>query len=156
MEEVARCPGVQPRIAGATRAAPYRAAKEYSYRSRQVAGDGWVMIGDAWGFLDPLYSSGVLLALKSGQLAADTIAEGLAAGDQLHPLQQAFHEEHALQCGFCTPGFLMSLDAFLREHPDPTDDQIREQLSGNLCRCTGYWPIHAAGKKAARRMRGEA
>ena len=82
--------------------------------------------------------------------------EGLAAGDQLHPLQQAFHEEHALQCGFCTPGFLMSLDAFLREHPDPTDDQIREQLSGNLCRCTGYWPIHAAVKKAARRMREKA
>ena len=82
--------------------------------------------------------------------------EGLATGDRLHPLQQAFHEEHALQCGFCTPGFLMSLEAFLREYPDPTDDQIREALSGNLCRCTGYWPIHAAVKKAARRMRGEA
>ena len=79
--------------------------------------------------------------------------EGLAAGDQLHPLQQAFHEEHALQCGFCTPGFLMSLEAFLRENLDPTDDQIREALSGNLCRCTGYWPIHAAVKKAAKRMR---
>ena len=61
-EEVAKCPGVQPRIANAERVAPYRAAKEYSYRSKQVAGDGWVLVGDAFGFLDPLYSSGVLLA----------------------------------------------------------------------------------------------
>ncbi len=80
-EEVARCPGVQPRIAAAERVAPFRAAKEYSYRSRQVAGDGWVLVGDAFGFLDPLYSSGVLLALVSGAKAADCIAAGLAAGD---------------------------------------------------------------------------
>ncbi|HVX12635.1 MAG TPA: NAD(P)/FAD-dependent oxidoreductase [Pirellulales bacterium] len=80
-EEVARCPGLQPRLAGAERAAPFYAAKEYSYRSRQAAGDGWVLVGDAFGFLDPLYSSGVLLALKSGQLAADAIAEGLGRGD---------------------------------------------------------------------------
>ncbi|HQU41362.1 MAG TPA: NAD(P)/FAD-dependent oxidoreductase, partial [Pirellulales bacterium] len=80
-EEVARCPGLQPRLAGAKRAAPFYAAKEYSYRSRQAAGNGWVLVGDAFGFLDPLYSSGVLLALKSGQLAADAVAEGLAKGD---------------------------------------------------------------------------
>ncbi len=79
--------------------------------------------------------------------------EGLADGDKLHPLQQAFHEAHALQCGFCTPGFLMSLSAFLEENPDPSDEQIREALSGNLCRCTGYWPIHAAVKAAAKAMR---
>jgi flavin-dependent dehydrogenase len=80
-EEVADCPGVQPRIANAERVTPFFAAKEYSYRSRQAAGDGWVLVGDAFGFLDPLYSSGVLLALKSGQLAADAVAEGLAKGD---------------------------------------------------------------------------
>jgi flavin-dependent dehydrogenase len=80
-EEVARCPGLQPRIASAERVAPFRAAKEYSYRSRKAAGDGWVLVGDAFGFLDPLYSSGVLLALTSGQMAADAVTEGLARGD---------------------------------------------------------------------------
>jgi flavin-dependent dehydrogenase len=80
-EEVEKCPGLKPRLKGAKRAGPYRAAKEYSYRSKKAAGDGWVMIGDAFGFLDPLYSSGVLLALKSGQMAADAICEGLASGD---------------------------------------------------------------------------
>src|SRR5262249_8798200 len=79
--EVARCPGVQKRIAQGRRCAPFRAAKEYSYRSRKAAGDGWVLVGDAYGFLDPLYSSGVLLALKSGQMAADAVCEGLAKGD---------------------------------------------------------------------------
>jgi flavin-dependent dehydrogenase len=80
-EEVAKCPGLQPRIANATRCAPFRAAKEYSYRSKEVAGDGWVLVGDAFGFLDPLYSSGVLLALKSGACAADAICKGLKSGD---------------------------------------------------------------------------
>ena len=80
-EEVARCPGVQPRIATAERVGPLRAAKEYSSRSREVAGDGWVLVGDAFGFLDPLYSSGILLALKSGACAADAISEGLARND---------------------------------------------------------------------------
>jgi aerobic carbon-monoxide dehydrogenase small subunit len=64
--------------------------------------------------------------------------EALADGDALHPLQEAFHSEHALQCGFCTAGILMTLDAYLTEHPDPTDAEIREALAGNLCRCTGY------------------
>jgi flavin-dependent dehydrogenase len=81
MEEVNRCPGLKPRLAGARRVAPYRAAKEYSYRAKKAAGDGWVLVGDAFGFLDPLYSSGVLLALKSGEMAADAINEGLAKGD---------------------------------------------------------------------------
>jgi flavin-dependent dehydrogenase len=80
-EEVNRCPGLKPRLAGARRVAPYRAAKEYSYQARQAAGDGWVLVGDAFAFLDPLYSSGVLLALKSGSLAADAVVEGLAKGD---------------------------------------------------------------------------
>ena len=72
---------MKQRVGQGRRAAGYFATKDYSYRATKVAGDGWVMIGDAWGFLDPLYSSGVLLALKSGQLAADAIVEGLAKGD---------------------------------------------------------------------------
>jgi flavin-dependent dehydrogenase len=80
-EEVEMCPGVRERVARAKRATGYFATKDYSYRSRQVSGDGWVLVGDAFGFLDPLYSSGVLLALKSGQLAAEAIVEGLAKGD---------------------------------------------------------------------------
>ncbi len=80
-EEVARCVAVKERVSSGRRIAGYFATKDYSYRATKVAGDGWVMIGDAWGFLDPLYSSGVLLALRSGELAADAIVEGLAAGD---------------------------------------------------------------------------
>jgi flavin-dependent dehydrogenase len=80
-EEVAACPAVQKRIAGAERATGYFATRDYSYRSKEVAGDGWVLVGDAFGFLDPLYSSGVLLALKSGELAADAIADGIEKGD---------------------------------------------------------------------------
>src|SRR5207237_1918958 len=80
-EEVARCPGLQPRIAGARRCDAFRAAKEYTYRARRAAGDGWVLCGDAFGFLEPLYSSGVLLALRSGSMAADAVAGGLARRD---------------------------------------------------------------------------
>lgn len=80
-EEVERCQVVKQRVSEAKRVTGYFATKDYSYRSKQVAGDGWVLIGDAFGFLDPLYSSGVLLALKSGELAADAIVEGLGRGD---------------------------------------------------------------------------
>ena len=80
-EEVENCPGVKQRVANATRATGHFATKDYSYRSSRVAGDGWVLVGDAFGFLDPLYSSGVLLALRSGEQAADAIVEGLATGD---------------------------------------------------------------------------
>jgi len=80
-EEVAKCPALPPRLEGAKRVSEFKAAKEYSYRSQEVAGDGWVLVGDAFGFLDPLYSSGVLLALKSGSLAADAICDGLAKND---------------------------------------------------------------------------
>jgi len=79
--------------------------------------------------------------------------ESVADGDRLSVLQQALHEEHGLQCGFCTPGIVMTFEAFLRDHPDPTDPQIREALAGNLCRCTGYHNIVAAIRKAARRLR---
>jgi len=80
-EEVEMCPGVKQRVANATKVTGYFATKDYSYRSTQVAGDGWVLVGDAFGFLDPLYSSGVLLALKSGSLASEAIFEGLSQGD---------------------------------------------------------------------------
>jgi flavin-dependent dehydrogenase len=79
--EVKRCPGVRERIAPGKRVAPFRAAKEYSYRATRAAGDGWVLVGDAFGFLDPLYSSGVLLALRSGSMAADAVVEGLRNND---------------------------------------------------------------------------
>jgi aerobic carbon-monoxide dehydrogenase small subunit len=72
----------------------------------------------------------------------------------LHPLQQAFWEAHGLQCGFCTPGILMTLVAFLRDTPNPTEDEVRVALSGNLCRCTGYQHIVDAVKMAAERMQG--
>jgi carbon-monoxide dehydrogenase small subunit len=82
-----------------------------------------------------------------------TTVEGLAQGDDLHPLQQAFWEAHGLQCGFCTPGFLMTLVPFLEENPDPSEDEIRHAISGNLCRCTGYQHIVDAVQLAARNRR---
>jgi carbon-monoxide dehydrogenase small subunit len=83
-----------------------------------------------------------------------TTVEGLAGPDgELHPVQQAFHELHGMQCGFCTPGFLLSLVALLRDSPDPTDDELLDALSGNLCRCTGYANIIAAARLAQKRMR---
>jgi len=75
--------------------------------------------------------------------------EGLARPEELHPLQKAFQERHALQCGFCTPGFLMTAYAFLEETPAPTEAQVREAISGNICRCTGYLPIIQAILEAA-------
>jgi len=79
--------------------------------------------------------------------------EGVATGDELHPIQQAFVDTGGVQCGFCTPGFIVSVYALLRETPDPTDDQIRTALEGNLCRCTGYEKIVDAVRLAAQRMR---
>ncbi|MDQ3867522.1 MAG: (2Fe-2S)-binding protein [Actinomycetota bacterium] len=101
---------------------------------------------------DPVRSC-LMLAVQANGHAVRTV-EDLASDGVLHPLQQAFHEAHALQCGFCTPGFLMSLEAFLRERRDPSDDEIREALAGNLCRCTGYLGIVEAVTLAAERMRG--
>jgi aerobic carbon-monoxide dehydrogenase small subunit len=82
----------------------------------------------------------LMLAVQADGASLMTV-EGLAPGEILHPLQQAFQENHALQCGFCTPGFLMTAYAFLQETPNPTEDQVREAISGNICRCTGYAPI---------------
>jgi carbon-monoxide dehydrogenase small subunit len=79
--------------------------------------------------------------------------EGLGTPEDMHPIQEAFREAHAVQCGFCTPGFLMTLVPFLAENPDPTEWEIREAVSGNLCRCTGYQHIVDAVKLAAEKMR---
>ena len=79
--------------------------------------------------------------------------EGLAKGGELHPLQQGFHEEHGLQCGFCTPGMLLVSAALLEENPDPTEEEIRWALSGNICRCTGYQNIVKSVQWAAKKMK---
>jgi carbon-monoxide dehydrogenase small subunit len=84
-----------------------------------------------------------------------TTVEGLTPDPALlHPLQEAFRDAHGLQCGFCTPGFLMTLVPFLEEHPDPSESEVRHAISGNLCRCTGYQHIVDAVLLAARRARG--
>jgi aerobic carbon-monoxide dehydrogenase small subunit len=84
-----------------------------------------------------------------------TTVEGLSPPDgSLSPVQEAFREEHGLQCGFCTPGFVVSVTAFLDENPDPTDEELREGLSGNLCRCTGYQGILRAARLAAKLRQG--
>jgi carbon-monoxide dehydrogenase small subunit len=82
-----------------------------------------------------------------------TTVEGLAAGDRLHPVQQAFVDAGAVQCGFCTPGLVVAATDLLARSPSPSDDEIREALSGNLCRCTGYAKIFDAVRAAAEEMR---
>jgi aerobic-type carbon monoxide dehydrogenase small subunit (CoxS/CutS family) len=95
----------------------------------------------------------LMLAVQANGRALRTV-EGLSGdSDDLHPLQRAFHEAHALQCGFCTPGFLMSMEAYIREHPDAGEEELREALAGNLCRCTGYLGIIEAVERAANEMR---
>ena len=97
----------------------------------------------------------LMLAVQANGRALDTV-EGLASTpEQLHPLQEAFRDNHGLQCGFCTPGILMTLVEFLREHPQPTEAEVRVALSGNLCRCTGYQGIVASALDAAQRLRAE-
>ena len=91
----------------------------------------------------------LMLAVQADGAELMTV-EGLAPGETLHPLQQAFHEHHALQCGFCTPGFLMTAYAFLQETPHPSADEVREAIAGNICRCTGYAPIVQAIVSASR------
>jgi aerobic carbon-monoxide dehydrogenase small subunit len=93
-------------------------------------------------------NSCTLLAVQADGKNITTI-EGLASGDRLHPLQKSFVEEGAIQCGFCTPGMILSAKALLDTTPEPSEHQIREALSGNLCRCTGYVRIVEAVKKAA-------
>ncbi len=135
-EEVERCPAVKERVSAGKRAAGYFATKDYSYRSRQVAGNGWVLVGDAFGFLDPLYSSGVLLALRSGQMAADAVVEGLEQGDvsaaQLGKWGPAFNQGvdrmRRLVCEYYD-GF--SFGQFVRKYPHLTGT-VTDLLIGDL------------------------
>jgi len=93
-----------------------------------------------------------MLAVQADGHAVTTV-EGLARGAELTPLQQAFKAHHGLQCGFCTPGILMNMSEFLEKNPDPTDEEIRHGLVGNLCRCTGYVHIVDAVRAAAAQIR---
>jgi flavin-dependent dehydrogenase len=135
-EEVERCPAVKARIENATRITGYFATKDYSYRSKQVAGDGWVLVGDAFGFLDPLYSSGVLLALRSGEFAADAIVEGLEKNDlsaaQLGKWGPGFNEGvdrmRRLVCEYYD-GF--SFGSLMRHHPE-LRGTVTDLLIGDL------------------------
>ena len=101
----------------------------------------------------PVYACSVLAIDAQGR--SITTVEGITSGDALHPVQHAFVANDAQQCGFCTPGFVISATAFLRDNPEPSDDEIRVALSGNLCRCTGYQKILEAVEGAAALLRGE-
>ena len=94
----------------------------------------------------------LMLAVQANGRAVATI-EGLAQDGRLNVLQQAFQDHHGLQCGFCTPGMLMTLTEFLRDRPDPTEAEVRDAISGNICRCTGYQAIVEAALAAARTLR---
>jgi aerobic-type carbon monoxide dehydrogenase small subunit (CoxS/CutS family) len=95
-----------------------------------------------------LVKSCMVLALQADGSSIET-AEGLAEDERLSPLQQAFSDHHALQCGYCTPGMLMTATALLRESPTPSDEEIAKAIQGNICRCTGYWNIFKAVKAAS-------
>jgi aerobic carbon-monoxide dehydrogenase small subunit len=97
-----------------------------------------------------LVKSCMVLAVQADGATIETV-EGLAEEDELSPLQQAFSDHHALQCGYCTPGMLMSATALLREKPSPSDEDIARAIQGNICRCTGYWNIFEAIKAASGR-----
>jgi flavin-dependent dehydrogenase len=144
-EEVDRCPAVKDRLSNGRRVTGYFATRDYSYRSRAVAGDGWVLVGDAFGFLDPLYSSGVLLALRSGELAADAISEGLASGDTSAPqlgkwgprFNEGMDRMRRLVCEYYA-GF--SFGAFVRRYPE-LRGTVTDLLIGDLFtdRVDGVW-----------------
>ncbi len=146
-EEVERCPGVKPRIANATRTEEYRALKEYSYRASKVAGDGWVLIGDAFGFLDPLYSSGVLLALVSADMASESIADALDANDPSEKRLRTWEPEYMkamermrrLVCAFYDG---LNFGKLVRRYPDKKN-LITDILVGNLFKdeVDELWPL---------------
>ncbi len=146
-EEVARCPGLQPRLKNATRSDIFRAAKEYTYRATKAAGDGWVLAGDAFGFLDPLYSSGVLLALTSGAMAADAVAEGLEKGDTSE--QQLRKWESTFTAGMDRMRRLVvayydgfSFGRFVKKYPH-LKDTVTDVLIGDVfdAKVDVLWPL---------------
>jgi carbon-monoxide dehydrogenase small subunit len=101
---------------------------------------------------ESLKSCTMLAAAAEG--ASVTTIEGIAEGDSLHPMQQAFHENHGLQCGFCTPGMVMSAIELVQDNPNPSETEIREGLEGNICRCTGYHNIVKSVQAGAKMMGG--
>jgi carbon-monoxide dehydrogenase small subunit len=100
-----------------------------------------------------LVRSCTIFAVQAEGATIETV-EGLATGDDLHPVQQAYHEEHGLQCGFCTPGLLLATVDLLERNPSPSEQEIRDYLAGNICRCTGYVGIVAAVQEAAQKLGG--
>jgi flavin-dependent dehydrogenase len=146
-EEVAKAPGLQPRIANATRCDIFRIQKEYSYRAKQAAGDGWVLAGDAFGFLDPLYSSGLLLAMTGGCMVADTVAEGLAKGDtseaQLRkwekPFLKGMNRIRRLVCEYYDG---LSFGRFVKKHPH-LKGMVTDVLIGDVFKddVDVLWPL---------------
>jgi len=136
MEEVARCPGLQPRIKDATRTTDFKMQKEYSYKATKAAGDGWVLVGDAFGFLDPLYSSGLMLALTSAGMAADSIADALDANDPSEARLRSWEPAHVkamtrmrfLVCAFYDG---LNFGKLVRKFPDKKH-LITDVLIGNL------------------------
>ncbi|MEO2088243.1 MAG: NAD(P)/FAD-dependent oxidoreductase [Gemmataceae bacterium] len=146
-EEVDRCPGLQPRLANATRCDIFRAQKEYSYRAKQVAGNGWCLVGDAFGFLDPLYSSGVLLALKSASMASDAIHAAIQANDTSEKMLRAWEKEFVtgmdrmrrLVCAFYDG---LNFGKLVRRNPDKKG-LITDVLIGNLFHdeVDELWPL---------------
>lgn len=146
-EEVERCPGLQPRIANATRCDIYRAQKEYSYKAKKSAGDGWVLVGDAFGFLDPLYSSGVLLALVSADMASSAIGEALAANDPSEARLRVWEPEYVkamdrmrrLVCAFYDG---LSFGRLVKRNPDKKG-LITDILVGDLFKpqLDELWPL---------------
>ncbi len=147
MEEVDRCPGVKPRIEGATRTEDYKAQKEYSYKATKAAGDGWVLVGDAFGFLDPLYSSGLLLALTSAEMAADSIAMALDANDPSEWRLRSWEGKHnqamgrmrRLVCAFYDG---LNFGKLVRKYPEKKN-LITDVLIGNLFNDSidELWPL---------------
>jgi len=160
-EEVERCPGLKPRLENATRCDGFRAQKEYSYRAKQAAGNGWVLVGDAFGFLDPLYSSGVLLALTSAGMAADAIGDALAANDPSETRLRSWEKGYVagmnrmrrLVCEFYDG---LNFGRLVRRNPDKKG-LITDVLIGNLFKdeVDELWPLidalkaEDAAKKAA-------
>ncbi len=146
-EEVSRCPGVQPRIQSATRCEPFRAQKEYSYKAKKAAGNGWVLVGDAFGFLDPLYSSGVLLALISAQMASEAIGDALEANDPSEARLRSWEPLYVLGmermrklvCAFYDG---LSFGKLVRQNPDKKG-LITDILIGNLFHdgIDELWPL---------------
>ena len=146
-EEVERCPGLKPRLENATRCDGFRAQKEYSYRAKQAAGDGWVLVGDAFGFLDPLYSSGVLLALTSAGMAADAIGDALAANDPSEARLRSWEKGYVagmdrmrrLVCEFYDG---LNFGRLVRRNPDKKG-LITDVLIGNLFKdeVDELWPL---------------